>query len=261
MADYQTILFDLSEDVATITLNRPERLNAITADMLAEIRDALDEATAGGARALLLNGDDRAFCSGADLQAAAASGGGSDLGESLTRDYNPTIAKLAALDMPVVSAVSGLAAGAGASLALHADFTIAAKSAYFLLAFVNIGLVPDAGATWLFAQAMGRTRTLEAAMLGERIYADRAEEYGLIYRVVADNHVEKEARALAVRLAAGPTLAYGMIRKSVAAALTSSLEEVLAIEAADQRRAGQSADCREGVAAFIEKRDAVFTGK
>jgi 2-(1,2-epoxy-1,2-dihydrophenyl)acetyl-CoA isomerase len=145
-------------------------------------------------------------------------------------------------------------------LALHADFVVAGKSAYFLLAFVNIGLVPDAGATWLFAKAMGRARALEMAMLGERLHAERAQAEGLIYRVVADEAVMDEAHALAERLARGPTLALGMIRRSVSAALAGSLEDVLEIETVDQRLAGFSADGKEGIAAFVEKRPARFTG-
>jgi 2-(1,2-epoxy-1,2-dihydrophenyl)acetyl-CoA isomerase len=183
-----------------------------------------------------------------------------DLGALVADHFNPVARKIAALPIPVVSAVRGLAAGAGCSLALHADFVIAGKKAYFLLAFINIGLVPDAGSTWLFAKAMGRPRATEMAMLGERLYAERAEALGLIYRAVEDDAVLDEARALAQRLARGPTLAFGLIRQSIAAALAGTLEQVLEIEARDARITGFSADGREGIAAFVEKRPAHFRG-
>ena len=262
MSDYDSILVTFSGDVATLTINRPERLNALTPAALAEIARALDEVVARGARALVMTGaGGRAFSSGADLMGEKGEVGvPDDLGALVADHFNPVVRKLAALPIPVVSAVSGLAAGAGCSLALHADFVVAGKSAYFLLAFVNIGLVPDAGATWLFAKAVGRARALEMAMLGERLYAERAQTEGLIYRVVADEAVMDEAEALAQRLARGPTLALGMIRRSVSAALAGSLEDVLEIETVDQRLAGFSADAKEGIAAFVEKRPARFTG-
>ena len=259
---YGDILVAFSGDVATITINRPARLNALTPATLNEIVRALDEVVARGARALVMTGaGGRAFSSGADLMGEKGEVGvPDDLGALVGDHFNPVVRKLAALPIPVISAVCGLAAGAGCSLALHADFVVAGKSAYFLLAFVNIGLVPDAGATWLFAKAMGRARALEMAMLGERLHAERAQAEGLIYRVVADEAVMDEAHLLAQRLARGPTLALGMIRRSVSAALAGSLEDVLEIETVDQRAAGFSADGKEGIAAFVEKRPARFTG-
>jgi 2-(1,2-epoxy-1,2-dihydrophenyl)acetyl-CoA isomerase len=259
---YEHLRFELAGDVAAITIARPERLNALASQTLDEIAQALDQAVAEGARAVLLTGEGRAFSAGADLigpdgQVCVEP----DLGRPLLDHYNPLVRKLADLPIPVVAAVRGAAAGAGSSLALHADFVIAGKSAYFLLAFVNIGLVPDAGGIWLIAKTLGRARALEMAMLGERLYAEQAAAEGLIYRVVEDDQVLAEAQALARRLAKGPTLALGMIRKAVNAALGGTLDETLDAEVGDQRAAGFSEDAQEGVAAFVGKRPAVFKGR
>lgn len=256
---YATIRYDLTDKVATIALNRPDRLNAITPQLFEEMSAALDKAQADGARAILLTGEGRAFCSGADLQAEG--GLPDDPGELLDSHYNPLAEKFADLPIPVVSAVNGLAAGAGCSLALWGDYVIAARSAYFLLAFVNIGLVPDAGATWLVAKAVGRAHALEMMLLGERIPAEKAEAWGLINRVVDDAVLIDEARALATRLANGPTQAMAMIRRSVRRALSDDLSDTLARERGDQKTAGETADFKEGVAAFLEKRPARYEGK
>jgi 2-(1,2-epoxy-1,2-dihydrophenyl)acetyl-CoA isomerase len=256
---YATILFSIAADVATITLNRPDRLNAITPEMLDELLDALGAAEAGGARAILLTGAGRAFSSGADLIAGGAMP--DDLGETIERHYNPVAERLAGLKIPVVSAIGGPAVGAGLSLALAADIVVAARSAYLLLGFVNIGLVPDAGATWLVAKAAGRLKALELALLGERLSAEDALPAGLVTRVVADERLEEEASAIAARLATLPTVALGLIRQQVRTALTGTLNETLAVERANQRVAGRTADFREGVAAFAEKRAPRFTGR
>lgn len=256
---YATIRYDLADKVATITLTRPDRLNAITLPMFEEASAALDKALADGARAIVLTGEGRAFCSGADLQDEGNLP--DDPGEVLDSHYNPLAEKIAALPVPVVSAVNGLAAGAGCSLALWGDYVIAARSAYFLLAFVNIGLVPDAGATWLVTRAVGRARALEMMLLGERIPAEKAEAWGLINRVVDDAALLDEARSVAVRLANGPTQAMAMIRRSVRRALSDDLGDTLARERADQKTAGATADFKEGVAAFLEKRPARYEGK
>ena len=261
MTDYGTIRYALADAVATITLARPERLNAIVPAMLDELRQALARVVDEGARAVLIAGEGRAFCSGADLIARSDGGLPDDLGAMLESQYNPLALQLANLPIPVVTAVQGAAAGAGCSLALHGDFVVAAESAYFLLAFVNIGLVPDFGATWLVAKGAGRAKALEMMLLGERVPAARALEWGLIYRVVADEMLLAEAEALAKRLAAGPTRAMGMIRRAVGRALVTTLPEVLAQEAVDQRAAGRTADFAEGVMAFVGKRDARFVGK
>ena len=261
MIDYTTIRYALEADVATITLARAERLNAIVPDMLAELRSALERAVAEGARAVLIAGEGRSFCSGADLVARSDGGLPDDLGQLLDTHYNPLALALAELPIPVVTAVQGAAAGAGCSLALHGDFTVAARSAYFLLAFVNIGLVPDFGATWLVTRAAGRARALEMMLLGERIPAEQALDWGLIHRVVDDADLLTEATALARRLAAGPTVAMGRIRRAAGQALVLPLGDVLAQEAVDQRAAGRTADFAEGVTAFIGKRRAEFSGR
>lgn len=253
------ILYALADDIATIRLNRPDRLNAITPDLLADLRRAFQRAVADGARAVLLTGEGRAFCSGAELGDITT--GVPDLGELLDVHYHPVIELIAALPIPVVSAINGPAAGAGASLALSGDIIVMARSAYLLLAFANIGLVPDAGASWLIAKSAGRAKTLEMALLGERMKAEDALDAGLVTRVVDDQALLETAQALAAKLAAMPTLALGMIRKQIGAALSNTLQETLAIESSNQHVAGRSADFLEGVAAFAEKRKPTFTGR
>ncbi|MDP8994511.1 MAG: enoyl-CoA hydratase-related protein [Pseudomonadota bacterium] len=245
--------------VATITLARPERLNAMSAQTVDELRAAVGEVAASEARCLLLAGEGRGFSSGADL----ASGGGlpEDAGEALERHFNPMVEALFALDIPVVAAVQGPCAGAGCSLALSADLVIAARSAYFLQAFVNIGLIPDAGATWLLPRLAGRARAIEMMMLGERIEAEKALAWGLVSQVVEDEHLGSEAAALAARLARGPTVALGLIRKLARNSEQLSLSEALAAERAAQREAGRTEDFKAAVAAFLGKRQPRFDGR
>lgn len=257
MSDYQTISYDLTDNVATITLNRPDRMNAISPALLGEMEAALDEAVAGGARALILTGEGRAFCSGADL----AAGLPDDLGALLDAHYHPVVRRLADLPIPIVTALNGPAVGAGLSLALTGDIVVAARSAYILLAFVNIGLVPDAGATWLVAKGAGRMKALEMALLGEKMSAEDAAGAGLVTRVVDDADLTKEVRAIATRMAQMPTAAIAMIRRQVASALNATLNETLEIERANQRIAGRSHDFAEGVTAFVEKRKPKFEGR
>lgn len=261
---YETIRLDIADAVATITLNRPERLNAAPPQMFDELHDALGGLQGKGARALLITGEGRAFCSGADL--AAGDGGQSIAGgkparDALVHSFNPTFVALAALPMPVVSAVNGPAAGIGCSLALAADFVIAGHSAYFLQAFVNIGLVPDGGASWVLPRLVGKSRAMEMMMLGERISAEKAESWGLIHKAVNDAVLVEEARLLARRLAEGPTFALGLMRQGIAAALEQDYASAMAAEAERQHKAGDSEDAREGMAAFLTKRKAEFKGK
>ena len=260
---YKTIRFDLSEDVATITLDRPDRMNALTPLVFEEASAAIDAAIAGGARALVLTGEGRAFCSGADLvpDEYGYAGMPDDLGALLDSHYNPFVQKLAGLDIPLISAINGPAVGAGMGLALTADISVMARSAYLLLAFVNIGLVPDAGVTWLVAKGAGRTKALELALLGDRLTAEDALAAGLVTRVVDDMEVAAEARTLALRLAAGPTVAIGFIRKQVAMALNQTLDETLGAERDNQSKAGRTADFKEAVAAFADKRKPIFKGR
>lgn len=256
---YETIRFEIADDIATITLDRPERLNAAPPLMFDEIGDALDRLE--GARCVLITGEGRAFCSGADLAGReSATSGGQNAYRALTRSYNPAMVKLARLGVPVVTAVNGPAAGIGCSLALAGDFAMAGKSAYFLQAFVNIGLVPDGGASWMLARLVGKARAAEMMLLGERIGAEKAAEWGLIYKWCEDDCLMDEARALAVRLAAGPTLAIGLMRQGLAMALESDYATALTLEAERQRTAGDSADAREGAMAFLQKRKAAFKG-
>ena len=260
MADYETILTERRGDVLVITLNRPERLNACPPQMADEIGAALYDL--GDARAVLVTGAGRAFCSGADLQARGSGsiGRGAGSHNALTRHYNPTMMRFAELPVPIVSAVNGPAAGIGCSIALAADFTIAGASAYFLQAFVNIGLVPDGGASWMLARSVGKARATEMMLLGEKIPAAKAAEWGLIYKAVDDAALMDEAMALATRLAAGPTVALGVMRRNLAAALDGTYAEALGREATGQHVAGDSADAMEGGMAFLQKRKPAFKG-
>lgn len=258
---YETIRVEREGPLTIITLNRPERLNAMPPQMADELGQAFYDL--GDARAVLITGEGKGFCSGADL---AARGSGSALGgkggshEALINHYNPAISQLIRAEVPVICAVNGPAAGVGCSLALAADFTLAARSAYFLQAFVNIGLVPDGGSTWLLARAIGRARATRMMMLGEKISASQAEEWGLIYKCVEDADLMSEARALAEKLANGPTVAYATMKRNIATAMDQNLQMVLLAEAEGQRIAGATKDAMEGGMAFLQKRKAEFKG-
>lgn len=269
----ETLRFATRGAVATITLNRPQRLNAAPPQMFDEIHAALQRLPALGARALVITGEGRAFCSGADLagrggEPAATPGAtssvpsrGAGAYRALTEHYGPTMLALSRLDIPIVAAVNGVAAGIGCSLALACDFVVAARSAYFLEAFVNIGLVPDGGATWMLPRLVGKARAVEMMLLGERIAADKAEAWGLIHKAVDDAELMPQAMALAERLAAGPTRALGLMRQGLARALEQSYAEALATEATHQMIAADTADAREGALAFLERRKAAFKGE
>jgi 2-(1,2-epoxy-1,2-dihydrophenyl)acetyl-CoA isomerase len=258
---YETIRLEVTDRVGLLTFARPDKLNALTPALFAEATAAIDTAIAQGARAIVITGEGRAFSSGADLSGDGASALPEDLGEVIDSAYNPFANKLASLDIPVITAINGPAVGAGCGFALSGDIVVMARSAYLLLAFVNIGLVPDAGATWMVAQSAGRARALEMALLGEKMSADEARALGLVTRVVDDEAVVEEAMGIARRLAAGPTVAIGLIRKQVTAALTATLAETLGIERANQSAAGRTADFREAVAAFAQKRAPKFEGR
>ena len=261
---FDTIKLACSDNVAKITLNRPERLNSMPPAMADDIRAALDWMGVLGARALLITGEGRGFCSGADLagdRSATAVGGGANSRKALRNHYNPMLLALANLDIPVVTAVNGPAAGVGCSFALSGDFAIAGKSAYFLQAFVNIGLVPDGGSSWLLPRLVGLPRATQMMMLGEKISAEQAADWGLIYKAVEDDALMAEAEALAKRLASGPTVALGTMRKVLRGGLTQSYADTLDAEAMGQYLAGNSADAAEGIAAFLQKRKTEFEGK
>ena len=255
----QSILFSIDGRVAIIRLNRPDRLNALTPGMLSQFLSALNEAVASRAQAILLTGAGRAFSAGADLLGDGLTD--NDPGKTLEAAYHPLIRRLAEIDLPIVSAINGPAVGAGAALAIMADISVIARTAYLQFGFVNLGLVPDSGASWLLARTVGRTRALELALLGEPVPAERAHAMGLVTRVADDAHCFDVAAALAKHLAHAPAVAVGLIRRQIAAALDLDHGAVLALEAENQRKTGETEDFREGVAAFREKRLAVFKGR
>jgi 2-(1,2-epoxy-1,2-dihydrophenyl)acetyl-CoA isomerase len=258
---FSAILFDKADAVASITLNRPERLNAFTQAMLAELHQALDAIEHDPAiRALLLTGAGRGFCAGQDL-GERAPGAGVDLGSSLEKNYNPLLKRLRALPFPVVCAVNGVAAGAGCNLALACDIVVACRSASFIQAFIKIGLIPDAGGTYTLPRLVGSARAVGLAMLGEPLPAERAAQWGLIWRCVEDTELERESRELCQRLAAQPTRAIALIKQALQASPNHSFEQQLDLEARLQNQAGKTEDFTEGVRAFLEKRPARFTGR
>jgi 2-(1,2-epoxy-1,2-dihydrophenyl)acetyl-CoA isomerase len=262
---HTTISLDEADGIATLTLNRPTALNALTPDMVCELNMALDDLRdKGTARVLLMTGAGRAFCSGADLsgvEPAGPPGRPIDAGSMLEVSHNPLIERLFALPIPVVTAINGLAAGGGCSVAIAGDIVFAARSSYLLLAFVNIGLVPDMGATWLLPRLAGRARASAMMLLGERISAAQALEWGLVYKVVDDAELMGVARATAAKLARGPTRSYQLIRQGLRQSLEKPLSDTLWLERVNQRKAGATEDFIEGVKAFLGKRAAVFKGR
>ncbi|MBP6818685.1 enoyl-CoA hydratase-related protein [Ferrovibrio sp. MS7] len=261
---YATLLVEKKDRVATITLNRPDRLNALSLELMTELNAALrDIENDGESRAVLLTGAGRGFCSGADLASGDLNQGDGppDLGTALHDRYHPVIRRMANYRMPIVCAVNGPAAGAGMSLALAGDIVIAAKSATFLQAFCNIGLVPDAGSTYFLPRLAGSARALGLAMLGEKLPAETAAEWGLIWKCVEDAELMSTAGAIAAKFANGPTVGLGLIRKIVRQSASNTLDQQLEVELEAQRVAGRSRDFIEGVTAFLQKRPAKFTGK
>jgi 2-(1,2-epoxy-1,2-dihydrophenyl)acetyl-CoA isomerase len=260
VATYETILFEASGPVARITLNRPDRLNSFTAQMHEELRDALR--TLGGARVLVLTGAGRGFCAGQDLNdRAVAPGETVDLGETVETCWNPLIRTLTSLPQPVIARVNGVAAGAGANIALACDIVVAAKSAKFIQSFSAIGLIPDSGGTWALPRAVGQARALGLALTGEPLAAEKAEEWGMIWKAVADGSLDSEVDAIAAKLASLPPLGLAAIKDMIRASWQYSLDEELERQAGAMRRLGFTEDYREGVAAFLEKREAKFTGQ
>ncbi|HVM77944.1 MAG TPA: 2-(1,2-epoxy-1,2-dihydrophenyl)acetyl-CoA isomerase PaaG [Stellaceae bacterium] len=257
------LLLELSKGVLTLTLNRPERLNAFVPTMHEALAAAFARAEGEAAiRAVLVTGAGRGFCAGQDLQERKFAPGERprDLGAGLDRYYNPLIRRIRALEKPVVAAVNGVAAGAGMSLALACDIVIAARSASFIQAFSRIGLVPDAGSTWFLPRLAGSARALGLALTGEALPAEQAAAWGLIWRCVADDALMTEARALAQRLAQGPTKGLGLIKRALNRSARNDLDTQLDLERDTQREAGRSEDYREGITAFLEKRAPQFKG-
>ena len=261
---YEAILFDISEGVACITLNRPEKLNSFTARMHEELHDAMKQVySADSVRALLITGNGRGFCAGQDLNERAMSDGGEkvELGSALEKSYNPLVRGIRELGMPVICAVNGVAAGAGCNFALAADIVIAARSASFIEVFSRIGLIPDAGGTYVLPRLIGAARAMALSLLAEPITAEQAVSWGLIWKCVDDDKLLTEARELSRRLATGPTRAYGLIKQALNASPANTLEQQLALEAKLQREAGRTTDFHEGVKAFLEKRAPRYQGR
>jgi 2-(1,2-epoxy-1,2-dihydrophenyl)acetyl-CoA isomerase len=261
----EPVLFEVQSGVATITLNRPDRLNALNEDIHTHLRAAFDRIeTDETIRAVLLTGAGRGFCAGADLMQSLSGVQATtkrDLGATLESSYNPLIRRMRALPKPIVTAINGVAAGAGMNIALAGDIIIAASSATFTQAFIRIGLLPDAGGTFFLPRLIGDARARALAMLGDTITAAQAEQYGLVYKVLDDEIFHAEAQKLAQNLAAKPTQALAAMKTALNAAAANTLDTQLDLERDLQRKLGYTPDFAEGVTAFIEKRPAKFTGK
>jgi 2-(1,2-epoxy-1,2-dihydrophenyl)acetyl-CoA isomerase len=257
--DYQTLTFDVADGLAVITLNRADKMNALTTQMRAEIEHAFGQA-GKQARCAVLTGAGRAFCSGQDL-GDSNGGAAMDLERTLRDEYAPMLRAITNCPVPTIAAVNGAAAGAGANLALAADVVIATESAYFLQAFTRIGLIPDAGGTYTLPRQMGMAKAMGAALFADKISARQADDWGMIWEAVTDAEFDAHWRAKAAQLASGPTLAYASTKKAIRESWDNSYEDQLALEAREQGKCGQSRDFKEGVIAFLQKRIAKFEGR
>jgi 2-(1,2-epoxy-1,2-dihydrophenyl)acetyl-CoA isomerase len=259
---FESILFSLDAGIARLTLNRPDKLNSFNAEMHAEVREALGRVHSERARVLILTGAGRGFCAGQDLaDRAVAPGQHVDLGESIEQNYKPLVLALRNLPLPVIAAVNGVAAGAGANIALACDMVIAAKSASFVQAFCKLGLVPDSGGTWSLPRLVGNARAMGLTLLGDKLSAEQAASWGLIWRCVDDGELALTVDALAQQFARAPTLGLARTKQAIYGAWQHSLEQQLNIERGMQRELGASADYAEGVAAFGAKRLPNFIGR
>ncbi|SMX51092.1 2-(1,2-epoxy-1,2-dihydrophenyl)acetyl-CoA isomerase PaaG [Actibacterium lipolyticum] len=258
-----TIRVQTHETWVELTLNRPDRLNSFTDAMHLLLRDAISEAEKNGARAILLTGAGRGFCAGQDLgdRDPSKMDGPPNLGRTLAEFYNPLVRQIRALNIPVVCAVNGVAAGAGANLALACDIVLAGESAKFIQSFAKVGLIPDAGGSWMLTRLLGEARAKALALTAEPLGAQKAADWGLIWKAVPDDALMEEARALASRLSVGPTVGLGQTKQLIQAAGGEPLDTHLEREAAVQKLCGETPDYAEGVSAFLEKRAPVFTGK
>ena len=258
-----SILVSLEAGVLGVTLNRPEKLNALNPEMHELLRETLARARDEAAvRAVLLTGAGRGFCAGQDLgERRQAADSPIDLSVSLGSQYNPLVRRMRELPKPIVCAVNGVAAGSGANIALACDVVLAARSAVFIQSFASLGLVPDSGGTWILPRLVGRARATGLALLGEKLSAEDAERWGLIWKALDDERLGPEAAALAAALANGPTKGYGLLKKALNASSGNSLDAQLDLERDLQREAGFSEDYREAVAAFMDKRKPLYKGK
>jgi 2-(1,2-epoxy-1,2-dihydrophenyl)acetyl-CoA isomerase len=260
MPEFETIILDQSGGIARITLNRPDRLNSFTRAMHAELQAALDEAR--DARVVILTGAGRGFCAGQDLNdRAVAPGETVDLGETVDASWNPLIRRLASMPQPVIARVNGVAAGAGANIALACDVVVAGRSAKFIQSFSALGLVPDSGGSWHLPRLVGQARALGLALTGEPITGEQAAEWGLIWKAVDDEALDAEVDAIAAKLAALPPLGLAAIKAIIRSTGERTLDQELDLQRDEMRRLGFTEDYREGVAAFLEKRLPTFTGR
>ncbi|WP_310601148.1 2-(1,2-epoxy-1,2-dihydrophenyl)acetyl-CoA isomerase PaaG [Desulfobulbus sp.] len=263
----EAIVLNVVDGVATLTLNRPDRLNSFNDDMHREMRAALAAVQAGrtdgSVRVLVITGAGRGFCAGQDLsdRNVAAGDEAPDLGASVEKNYKPLVMTLRALDLPVIAAVNGVAAGAGANIALACDLVFAARSASFIQVFCKLGLIPDTGGTWILPRLLGPARALGLSLLGDKLSAEQAENWGLIWKCVDDDALLPTVQQIAAQLAAGPTFGYAQTKKAIWASSTNDFGTQLDLERDIMRACGHSADYREGVAAFMEKRTPRFIGK
>jgi 2-(1,2-epoxy-1,2-dihydrophenyl)acetyl-CoA isomerase len=259
---FETIRYESRAGWVRIALNRPDKLNAFDAVMHDEFARALDQVRRDGARALLLTGEGRGFSAGQDLgDPSFPTGEGADVGAIVEQRYNPLVRQLRDLPLPTIAAVHGVAAGAGANLALACDLVVAGRAARFVQSFARVGLIPDAGGTWTLTRRVGEARALGLALTGEPITGEQAAAWGLIWKAVDDDAIVAEAEALATRLAAGPTRAFALTKRAIRDAAMNDLDTQLGREADLQREAGHGEDFREGVRAFLDKREPVFKGR